>query len=81
MRGAQRGAHTEGPRPHPHPNPNNDPDPDPDPSPNPIPNPNEVLTLRDQRRRGTMNQTLEPSSEARDSAKRTLQASAAGVQE
>ena len=56
------------------------PDPSPDPSPA-NPNPHEVLTLRDQRRRGTTNQTLElMSPEAREAAKRTTQAPQAPAQ-
>ena len=47
----------------------------------PNPNPHEVLTLRDQRRRGTTNQTLElMSPEAREAAKRTTQAPQAPAQ-
>ena len=56
------------------------PDPSPDPSPA-NPNPHEVLTLRDQRRRGTTNQTLElMSPEAREAAKRVTQAPQAPAQ-
>ena len=42
----------------------------------PNPNPHEVLTLRDQRRRGTTNQTLEMSAEARAAANRAMEAPA-----